>query len=101
MDKLWDALVQNAPSLVGGVLILWLMLKHMDKRDRTMNEVTNSFHAAIANQSKAFRESMHEQAESCHAVQRDSNAVIRDNTAALSKLSTLIEVQQRNHNQHS
>ena len=86
MDKLIDALVQNAPSMTIGVIVLILMLRHNEKQNKSMRDVTDD-----------FRQSIRNQAESCHSVQRESNEVIRDNTAALSKLSTLIEIQNQHH----
>ena len=80
MDQLISSLVSSAPSVIGGIVVLVLMLKHLDTRETAIKEITGT-----------FVQSMKEQADSCHNIQQDSIAVMRENTKVLAELRTTVQ----------
>lgn len=80
MDQLLNSLVSSAPSVVGGIVVLVLMLRHLDTREAAIKEIVRS-----------FTESLRLQADSCHTVQQDSIMVMRENTKTLAELRTTVQ----------
>jgi len=76
MDKLIESLVMTSPSLIGGIVILSMLLRYMERREKAMTSIAND-----------FRESVRDQAEQCHAVQRESTTVQMYTMRALVQLS--------------
>lgn len=79
MDKLIENVIISSPSLVGGIVVLILMLKHSASLQRANESIA-----------KAFVEAVRSQAEQCHDVQKESVQVMRETTGAIAQLSTTV-----------
>ena len=76
MDGLWDRLIVAAPSAVAVILMAWIFVAHLDRRNKADRE-------AEVERIKAWQAI----GASCHEVQREGHQVMRDLHTLLAKVN--------------